>query len=63
MEQVPTFRIAPADKSYDSDAIRQPIDVPGIAPNIPLITNPRWEGRFSPVLYPGRNAIEHMVVH
>jgi transposase len=49
-----------ADKGYDSDAIRRQIEAAGAAPNIPPKVNRRWKLCFSPVLYRGRNAIEHM---
>ena len=60
LEDVPEGVIVLADKAYDADAIRRPIEARGAVPNIPFKVNRRWKGCFSPFLYKGRNAIERM---
>ena len=49
-----------ADKAYDSNAIRDPIESQGVVPNIPSKINRRWKSCFSHTLYKGRNAVERM---
>lgn len=59
-ERLPNCRIALADEGYDSDAVRRQIGARGAAPTIRPKVNRRWRPCFSPVLYRGRNAIEHL---
>lgn len=63
LERLQACRIALADKSNDSDAIRRQSGAAKAAPTITRETNRRWKPRFSPMLYRGRNAIARMYGH
>lgn len=49
-----------ADRAYDTNAVREQIEVQGAVPNIPPKRTRHWKSCFSRVLYRGRNAIERM---
>ena len=49
-----------ADRAYDTDAVRQQIEMQGAVPNIPPKRTRTWKSCFSPVLCRGRNAIKRM---
>ena len=49
-----------ADKAYDSNAIRDLIEMQGAVPNIPSKVNRRWKSCFSKTLYKRSNTAEHM---
>lgn len=48
LEPLPTCRINLADKGYDSDPIRGPIEATGAAPNGPPKVNRRWSRAVRP---------------
>ena len=49
-----------ADRAYDNNWIRVPIDEQGAVPNIPPKRNRRWKSCFSKTLDKSRNAIERI---
>jgi transposase len=61
LERLPACRLLHADKGYDTDALPQPVEAQGAAPNIPPKANRGSKPCFSPVLDRSRNAIERMV--
>lgn len=58
LDVMPLTTLLPADKGYDSDAVRRKIESMDVAPNIPPKANRRWKTCFSPNLCRDRNAIE-----
>ncbi len=49
-----------ADRAYDTNVVRQQIEMQGTVPNIRPKRTRIWRNCFSLVLYRGRNAIERM---
>jgi transposase len=56
----PTPWVLHGDKGYDTNPIRQRVEVNGTMPSIPPKVNRVWKSCYSPVLYQARNAIERM---
>ena len=57
---LPPSTLVMADRAYDTNAVRRQIEDQGAVPNTPPKRTRRGKSCFSPVLYRGRNAIEHM---
>jgi transposase len=54
-------RVVLADRAYDTNPVRQPIEAQQAAPKIPSKITQKWRSCFSSYLYKGRNAIERML--
>jgi transposase len=60
LRSLPPGSLVMADRAYDTNAVREQIQNQGAVPNIAPKRNRLWKCCFSPILYRGRDAIEHM---